>query len=94
MNELYEVRNYRTAESVIFADLAPAIAALAVKEKQDGHWYLSRVSDGALWRDFVASPAPHMTLGFGRRIYTTSGDQIRLQRASVRAIMPRREDIA
>jgi hypothetical protein len=91
--ELYELRNYYTAENLIYRELGPACDALqrrmiADKAKRDPHfhcWCVSRVSDGAFWQGAgCTQSAPHPTATFGRRIYTVTGDALRLELAAKR----------
>ncbi len=70
--ELYEVRNYKTAESSIFGNFGQAHLVYGQRRKKCQGWALSRVSDGAMWQGS----------GFGPRIYTQNGDLLRLQRAA------------
>lgn len=90
--ELYETRNYRTAESRIYSNVGKAIiACLAFSSRRTpdaGCWSVSRVSDGAFWRGCgcVVGPNSPASSTFGRRVYTSSGDSIRLERAAKRAL--------
>jgi hypothetical protein len=91
MNEFYETRNHRTAESRIYSSLGHAIiACLAFRSKRVAYsdcWSVSRVSDGATWHQLVWDGQQWVPCeGFGRRVYTPSGDAIRLERAAKRAL--------
>jgi hypothetical protein len=80
--ELYETRNFRTAESRIYTNPGQAIIACLTFSKKHtefaGCWYTSRVSDGAMYDPTTKS--------FSRRVYTPAGDSIRLERAAKRAL--------
>ena len=81
--ELYEVRNFRTAESRIFRSLDDAVAAAGEWRTNDQS--VSRVSDGAMWHALIPRDGRWVEVeGFGPRIYTETGDAIRLERAERR----------
>ena len=81
--ELYEVRNYKTAESHIYANLGQALIACRAFSHRSDAWYLLRVSDGAMWHALVSDGQRWVEVqGFGRRLYTAAGDALRLERAA------------
>ena len=87
MQELYEVRDYRTADSKIYRDLAQALAA--APDWRTTTTFISRVSDGAMWRALIARDGRWVEVdGFGPRIYTEAGDSIRLARATAQEVRP------
>ena len=85
MQELYEVRDFKTAESKIYRDLAQAIAA--APDWRTTTTFVSRVSDGAMWHALIARDGRWVEVdGFGPRIYTAAGDGIRLARAMAQGV--------